>query len=137
MREEEEFKWRLGEEEEGFSSPPRRSRRGAGRKRPRADLFGKLWFWYADILLEKRASGRMLRFLIVLMIKDFDEWHKPFKVTTEMMARAGIDRKDKSTLLRIFEQWGFVFVDRRNKKNPLVSLRERQGRGENPFHNCG
>ena len=134
---EEEFNWRLPPEMERGLRAPRSPTRKRTHDSNNRELFVKLWSWYANILLEKRASGRMLRFLIVLMLKDFDVWHKPFNVTTAMMARAGIDRKDKSRLLRLFEQWGLVFVDRRDKKNPLVSLRQRQGRGENPFQNCG
>jgi hypothetical protein len=97
----------------GRKLPPRR-------KPPKEDLFGKLWFWYVSIFFEKRANGRMLRFFLVLLEKDFYEWGKPFGVTTAMMERAGIDRKYKSALLRTFEEWGLIFVDRRHKKNPLV-----------------
>jgi len=140
MREEEEFKWRL-DEESAPSLPPRPpSRRGAAQKRPRAkeEHFARAWLWHLRVLREKHATGQLLKMYHVLLEKDFYEWGKPFEVTTEMVVKAGLDRKAKSRILRLFEQWGLIFLKRRgNTKNPQVQLRDREGRGENPFRNCG
>ena len=136
MREEEEFKWRL--DEENAPSPPPRppSRRGAAQKRrPRAkgEYFARAWLWHLRLLREKRAGGRVLRFYHLLLEEDFNSFGKPFAVTTQMMEAAGVDRHRKADLLDALEQWGIVFLERRGHKNPLVSLRQREGRGQNPF----
>ena len=93
MREEEEFKWRL--DEENAPSPPRPpSRRVAAQKRPRAkeEHFARTWLWHLRVLREKRASGQLLKMYHVLLEKDFYEWGKPFEVTTEMVVKAGLNR---------------------------------------------
>jgi hypothetical protein len=129
---EEEFNWRLDEE---MGSSPRRQK--SQRPKNKEEWFGQNWFWHSHILLEKRATGQMLRLYLVLFEKDFDEWGKPFEVTTAMAKRAGMDRKAKAVILRAFEQWGLLwFESQGTSKNPRVALRRRKGRGENPFRNC-
>jgi hypothetical protein len=104
------------------------------RRQPKGEMFAKLWRWHLHLLLEKRASGRVLRFFLMLIDEDFKHFGEPFTVTTEMMRAAGIDRNFKAEILQTFEHWGFIFLERRANKNPRVFLRKRQGRGENPFH---
>ena len=103
------------------------------------EYYAKQWFWHSDLFLGKKpATGQMLRLYLVLLRRDFDEFHKPFKVTTETMRAARVNPKAKKSLLRAFEQLGILFVEWPDgKKNPTVLLRSRQGRGENPFHNSG
>jgi hypothetical protein len=96
-------------------------------------MFAKLWLWHLHLLLDKRASGRLLRLFFVLVEEDFKHFGKPFAVTTKMATRAGIDRHLKAKLLDALEQMGAIFQERRGNKNPRVSLRQREGRGQSPF----
>jgi hypothetical protein len=99
----------------------------------KGDLFAKLWRWHLRLLLEKRASGRLLRLYLVLVDEDFKSFGKPFAVTTDMALRAGIDRHLKAKLLDTLEQLGVIFQERRGNKNPQVALRQFEGRGQSPF----
>jgi hypothetical protein len=109
-------------------------------KRPKSkhkgDLFAKLWLWHLHLLLEKHASGGVFRLFFVLVHEDFKSFGRAFTVTSEMVGDAGIDRKSKAGILRLFEQWGLIFLEQRTKKNPRVFLRKLQGRGQDPFANC-
>ena len=79
----------------------------------------------------------MLRLFLVLVDEDFNHFGKPFTVTTDMAERAGVDRHLKAKILLALEQWGLIFLERLGApKNPRVSLRQREGRGQNPFQ-CG
>ena len=83
-----------------------------------------------------RQACRRLRFFLMLAEADFENHYKrPFKVTSAMMEAVGIARKHKAELLRMFLEWGFLFLDAPPDKNPTVSIRWRQGRGANPFGN--
>jgi hypothetical protein len=95
----------------------------------------RIWHWH--FLRDKRTGGRDLRFFLMLAEADFRAFGKPFKVTSELMAAAGVARKYKAELLRMFEAGGLLFLDAPPHKNPLVALRRRQGRGANPFQNSG
>ena len=107
------------------------------RQKHKGDLFVQLWRWQLHLLLGKRATGQFLRLFLVLVDKDFDEFGKPFTVTTQLAEKAGIDRKAKAKILQTFEQWGLIFLEQQEaRKNPRVFLRKRQGRGENPFLRC-
>jgi hypothetical protein len=132
---EEEFNWRLGE----ITSEMEK------KKKPRSaqthdykgeEFFAKTWIWQWHVLRDKRAGGRVLRFFLMLAEADFENhYNKPFKVTSAMMAAVGIARKHKAELLRMFREWGFLFLDAPPDKNPTVFIRWRQGRGANPFGN--
>jgi hypothetical protein len=100
------------------------------------EFFAKTWIWQWHVLRDRRAGGRVLRFFLMLAEADFENhYERPFKVTSAMMEAVGIARKHKAELLRMFRDWGFLFLDAPPDKNPTVSIRQRQGRGANPFGN--
>jgi hypothetical protein len=97
------------------------------------ELHIQLQIWHWHFLRDRRTGGRVLRFFLMLAEADFRAYGKPFKVTSAMMTAAGVGRKYKAELLRMFEAWGFLFLDAPPDKNPIVSWRKRRGRGTNPL----
>jgi hypothetical protein len=81
-----------------------------------------LWWWYAMPARAKNVGG-LLWFLVGVEAKYKREEDRLTVVLTNWRCdEHGIDRRAKYTSLRLLERAGLITVERRPRRNPIVTL---------------
>ena len=137
MREEEEFKWRL-DEEIGNDEPVLFRAVGGCTK---AEQFAKLWRWQLHLVAgEARQLARCSSILRRACGQRLQAYGKPFTVTTQMVRGGGNGPEGQGReYCEAFDTVGSHFsgASRANQESANFLCGARQGRGLNPFVNCG
>jgi hypothetical protein len=76
------------------------------------------------LLVQLRRLGMAGWFYLVLLRESRVRKENPLLVTTRCLTTYGFSRKDKTRALTVLETAGLIRVERRPRKNPLVTLLE-------------
>lgn len=73
--------------------------------------------------------GKALAVYLVILLRSRYDRSRTVTLTSSFLARFGLNRKEKAGALRQLEGAGFLTVERRPRRNPVITLQEKNATG--------
>ena len=91
-------------------------------KRPSRTMPWSKAYYYAGLEIAKAKRDPFLA--VMTIVRQRNNWHRgePFVFGNVTMSRLGFHHKDKIRALKKLETWGFVRVEWRPQKSPMVTV---------------